>query len=107
MYAGAHVAPVSERPTTRRLYEFTVGEHSAVTAGACARMPPRKWYASCDRFSPRGSLLSSNRLREPLAIETCMCMPLPGRFANGFGMNEQIRPNSLAISHAAILKKMK
>jgi hypothetical protein len=34
-------------------------------------------------------------------------MPLPGRLANGLGMKEQIRPSSLAISLAAILKKMK
>ena len=35
-----------------------------------------------------------------------MCMPLPGRLAKGLGMKEQIRPISLAISAAAILKKM-
>src|SRR5471030_2981193 len=104
MYAGAQVAPVSERPTTSRLYEFTVGLHSAVSAGAWASKPAVKWYASFDKPIPDGSLLSEKRLLTPSPIDMCICMPLPGRFANGFGMNEQIRPISFAISEAAILK---
>ena len=43
MYAGAHVAPDSARPTTSRLYELTVGAQIAASAGACASKPPRKW----------------------------------------------------------------
>ncbi|MNT64298.1 hypothetical protein D3C72_2021880 [compost metagenome] len=51
--------------------------------------------------------MSANRLRWPSPIDMCICMPLPGRFAKGFGMKEHTRPSSLAISDAAILKKMK
>ena len=53
---------------------------------------------------PRRSFVSSNRLRLPSPMLMCMCMPLPGRFENGLGMNEQIMPSSAAISEAAILK---
>jgi hypothetical protein len=45
MYAGAHVDPESERPTTRRLYELTVGAHTAASARACASSPPAKQIA--------------------------------------------------------------
>src|SRR5262245_11481058 len=103
MYAGAHVAPENVRPTTRRLYEFTVGAASAVSGGPCPLSPPRDWYASGERPSLRLSDLSFNRLSVFLsASEICMCMPLPVRFDIGLGMNEQTAPSSCAISLAAM-----
>ncbi|MCY1302154.1 hypothetical protein D9M70_518000 [compost metagenome] len=42
-----------------------------------------------------------------LAIDRWKCMPLPARFGSGLGMNEQIMPRSLAISPAAMRKKVK
>ncbi|MCY1443587.1 hypothetical protein D9M71_600110 [compost metagenome] len=42
-----------------------------------------------------------------LAIDRWKCMPLPARFGSGLGMNEQIIPSSLAISPAAMRKKVK
>ena len=41
--AGAQVAPESERPTTKRLYELTVGAQKAHSAGPCSSKPAMKW----------------------------------------------------------------
>jgi hypothetical protein len=54
--AGPSGAPVGNTAALMRLKELTVGLVSAVTSGACARMPPRNWYASPDNpNSPAGS----------------------------------------------------
>ncbi|MCY1182262.1 hypothetical protein D9M73_228160 [compost metagenome] len=42
-----------------------------------------------------------------LASDRWKCMPLPARLGSGLGMNEQIIPRSLAISPAAMRKKVK
>ncbi|MNQ76444.1 hypothetical protein D3C85_912870 [compost metagenome] len=42
MKAGAQVAPDSELPTTRRLYELTVGAAKAQSAGPWASKPAAK-----------------------------------------------------------------
>ena len=46
----------SDRPTTRRLYEFTVGAATAQKARACVSTPARNWYAMVDRPMPDLSL---------------------------------------------------
>ena len=58
MYAGAQVAPESDLPTTRRLYELTDGAASAVSPRACSRIPARKWYPTFDSPIPLLSLSS-------------------------------------------------
>src|SRR6266853_964101 len=108
MYAGAHVAPDKERPTTRRLYELTVGAATAQKARACVSTPARNWYAMVDKPMPDLSPGSWNAFfcaAEP--TDTWKWAPLPVRFENGFGMNVAIMPCLRAISLAAIFTKVK
>src|SRR6478735_8043422 len=108
MYAGAQVAPDSERPTTSRLYELIVGAQTAASARACASRPPRNWYPIVDNPSPRLSLSSWNRfLLFASPIEMWKCAPVPVRFENGFGMKLAIAPCLRATSDAAILNSTK
>src|SRR6476469_330433 len=98
MYAGAHVAPLFGAPTTRRLYELTVGAVTAMYAFAWALRPPMKLYASGDNPRPRGSSAGShsNRFSPSRHRLKWKWQPLPVRFANGFGMNVASRPRSCA-----------
>ena len=41
--AGAQVAPDAGAPTPKRLYELTVGQVTAASAGPCSISPPMYW----------------------------------------------------------------
>src|SRR3954467_7814342 len=85
---GAQVKPVIEPLLTSRLYELTVGHATAQIAGAGARTPATKLYASGEMFAPRGSCPVANRFSpvERSASDMLKWPPLPVRSPYGFGM---------------------
>ena len=75
----------------KRLYELTVGLHTAVKALACFMTPAMKWrQVSLRRWSPfssKNALLPSSSNKDKLK-----CIPLPAIPNTGFGINVACNP---------------
>ena len=88
MYAGAQVAPDSARPTTSRLYEFTVGAQTAASARRVREQPAEKPVAQLGQ--PEAALIrvvvERRCVFSSVPIEMWKCAPVPVRFENGLGM---------------------
>ena len=96
MYTGASY------PGTNRLYEFTIGAHTADNALQCLSNPPVKYMAFSD--NPVSDVGSSNMLFPFLSNKDWLiCIPLPFSLKNGFGMNVTLYPILSTIALIACL----
>ena len=90
-------------PGTKRLYEFTVGLHTAVKAFACFMTPAMKWrQVSLRRWSPfssKNALFPSSSNKDKLK-----CIPLPAIPNTGFGINVACNPCLRAMVFTTNLK---
>ena len=98
MYAGASPPPMMRR------YELTHWFVTAVISGAWCSSPAMKCLATGDRRA--SSLGSKKAFSSPSNRETWVCMPEPGHWEKGLGMNVALMPLSEATSRMTTRKVM-